>query len=294
MKKTVTAWILALVLLCVGAFALAEEPVVQDRAGNPITLPETVERVVSLAPSITQVIADLGLGDTLVAVDQYSQGIEGVPEDVLTFDIMTPDAEQIIALDPDLVLLSGMTLSDGSDPLAQLTELGICVAYVPSSESIDAILEDNLFIGEILGNPEGAQALNDRLTEAIEALRVETETPRRVYFEISPAPYLYSFGTGTFLNEMIALLGGVNIFADQTGWLSVSEEAVIAADPEIIFTSAEWAEDPVGEILARDGWADVTAVREGAVYLIDEDAASQPNHRIVLALEEMAEAFADQ
>ena len=69
-----------------------------------------------------------------MAVDQYSQGIEGVPEDVLTFDIMTPDAEQIIALDPDLVLLSGMTLSDGSDPLAQLTELGIPVVPISAAK----------------------------------------------------------------------------------------------------------------------------------------------------------------
>lgn len=290
MKKIVTAWILALVLLMTGALALAEMPT-QDRAGNPLAVPEKVETIASLAPSITQVLIDLGMADKIIAVDTYSAGSKGLDETLPAFEMMAPDMEQMIALNPDIVFVTGMSLSDGSDPFTALTDVGIAVAYIPSSNSIDGIMEDNLFIGQVAGNEEGAKELNDKLATAIDSFRVETDAPIPVYFEISPAPYLYSFGSGTFLNEMIELLGGKNIFVDQEGWISVSDEAVIAAQPEIIFTNVNWEEDAVGKILAREGWESVPAVENGKVFLIDADASSQANHRIVYALEEMAEAL---
>lgn len=289
MKRTVTAWILALVLLLVCLPALADMPT-EDRAGNPIELPAQVETIISLAPSITRVIVDIGMAEKLVAVDSYSAAIEGVPEGLPAFEMMTPDMEQIIAIAPDLVLVSGMSLSGGNDPFTVLPENGICVAYIPSSGSIAAILEDTLFIGRVTGNEAAAQGLNDALEGAIERLRAQTDEPVPVFFEIS---FPYSLGSGTFLNEMIEILGGVNIFADQEGWITVSDEAVIAAAPEIIFTNADWAEDAVAEILARDGWESIPAVKNEKVFLIEGDASSQPNHRIVLALEEMGKAFAE-
>lgn len=290
MKKVVSAWILTLVLLCTGVMALAEMPTL-DRAGNPFVMPEKVETIASLAPSVTQVLIDLGVADKIIAVDTYSVGTKGLDETLPAFEMMAPDMEQMIALSPDIVFVTGMSLSEGTDPFTSLTDVGITVAYIPSSDSIEGIMADNLFIGQVVGNEEDAMALNGKLSTAIETLRVQTDAPVPVYFEISPAPYLYSFGNGTFLNEMIELLGGKNIFADQESWLSVSEEAVIAAEPEIIFTNVDWEEDAVANILAREGWESVPAVENGRVYLIDADASSQPNHRIVYALEEMAEAL---
>lgn len=287
MKRILTAWLLALVMLCGGVVALADFPTV-DRAGNALEIPASVERIASLAPSITQVIIDLGMADKLVAVDTYSMGSKDLPEDMPAFSMMTPDMEQLIALEPDVVLVTGMSLSDGSDPFEPLKAVGGCVAYIPSSTSIEGILEDTLFIGQIVGNEEGAKALNATLSEAIEGFRVETDEPIPVFFEIG---FPYSFGSGTFLNEMIEILGGVNIFADQEGWITVSDEAVIAAAPQIIFTNADWNPDAVNEILARPGWESIPAVENGDVYLINGDASSQANHRIVIALEEMAAAF---
>lgn len=290
MRKSWLSMLLALCLLLACAPAVAQTPA-EDRAGNAIALPETVQTIVSLAPSITQVITDLGMADKLVAVDTYSAYLEGVPEGLPAFDMMVPDMEQLIALAPDVVLVSGMSLLEGEDPFAKLAEMGVCVAYVPSSASIDGILADTLFIGQVIGDEAGAQALNDALTNAIETYRVETDTPVPVYFEIGAEPQLYSFGTDTFLNEMIELLGGRNIFDDQEGWIVASEEAVLAADPAVIFTNEGWKDAPVEDILAREGWADIAAVANGKVFEIDGDASSQPNHRIVIALEEMAEAL---
>ncbi len=289
MKKAL-AWILALTLLCAQAYALAAPA--EDRMGNPIAVPETVSSIVSLSPSVTQVIIDLGFADRLVAVDTYSAGTKGLPADLPAFDMMTPDMERLAALAPDVVLVSGMGLVEGIDEkMAKITALGICVAYVPSSNMIADILEDNLFIGALLGDEDGAAALNAPIAEALAAMPAPDGSAARVYFELNPAPTLYSFGSGVFLNEIVELLGGKNIFADQQSWLSVSEESVIAADPEIIFTNADWNENPVEEILNRPGWANVSAVRNKRVYLIGSDTSSQPNHRIIAAIDEMRAAF---
>lgn len=290
MKRSIGMCLAMLLVVCVVGGALAEMPT-EDRAGNPITVPEEASRIVSLAPSITQVLIDLDVADRLVAVDTYSAGTKGLPEDLDAFEMMAPDMERMVALEPDLVLVSGMSLSDGSDPFTVLTEAGICVAYIPSSDSIAGILEDTLFLGEIVGNVEGAQALCDTLTEAIARVRVETDDPLPVYFEIAPAPSLYSFGGGTFLSEMIEIVGGRNIFAEQAGWITVSDEQVVASDPAVIFTNVNWEEDAVGSILTRAGWESIAAVQNGDVFLIDADSSSQPNHRIIYALEEMAEAM---
>lgn len=288
MKKLVSTVLALLMAMCVCLPGLAEAPS-QDRAGNPITIPETVESIVSLAPSITQVLVDLGFGEKIVAIDTYSAGTIGLDETLPAFDMMAPDMEQIIALAPDVVFVTGMSLVDGSDPFAQLVEMGTCVAYIPSSTSIDGILADTLFIGQVVGDEAGAQGLNDALTEAIELLRVETDTPTSVYFEMG---FPYTFGTGTFLNEMIEIVGGRNIFADQESWISVSDEAVIAANPEVIFTNVNWLPDPIEDITSREGWDGIAAVANDRIYQIDADASSQPNHRIIYALEEMAEALA--
>jgi len=289
MKKT-QALLLCLALLCVSACAMADVPA-RDRAGNAIAVPQTVQTIVSLAPSITRVIVDLGMGDRLVAVDMYSVGIEGLPEDLPALDAMAPDAERLIALMPDIVLASGMSLVGEGDALNMLTDLGVCVAYIPSSNSIAGIMDDILFIGQAVGNEEGSLALCDAMTAAIDALRAEASEPVPVYFEIGSMPALYSFGSDTFLDEMITLLGGRNIFGDKQGWLSVADESVIALSPAIIFTNEDWNPNAVQDIISRPGWESVDAVTKGKVFLIDGNASSQPNHRIVLALEEMAKAF---
>ncbi len=294
MQKRVAAWILALAMVLVAMGALAEAPAA-DRAGNPLVLPEKIETVVSLAPSVTQVLVDLGLADKLVLVDTYSQGMEGVPAGLPGIDMMAPDMETLLAMAPDLVFVSGMTLvDDGGRTLEQLQQLGVVVAFIPSSNTIADIMLDNQFIGDVMGDPEGAAALNAQLIEALEAFAPEGSETVSVYFEISPAPYLYSFGSGVFLNEMIERLGGVNILADQHSWLSVSEEAVIQANPQVIFTNVSWEGDAVAEILARPGWQGMDAVKNGRVYLIDADSSSQPNHRIIKALSEMAAAIQEE
>lgn len=270
-----------------------ESDVLVDRAGLEFEKVESTDAIVSLAPSITEVLVEMGYGDNLVAVDgPESQNREGVPEDIVFMDMMTPDVEQLIALQPDVVFATTMSFGGGDDPLQAVKDEGISVVYIPSSESIEEIYKDILFIGEVLNDEDGSEQIVDDMKAQIEEIRERNEDAetKTVYFEIAAAPDMYSFGTGTFLNEMMDILGLENILADNESWMSVSEEIILNENPEIIFTNVTYIEDSVGEILSREGWDSVTAVSNEDVYYIDNSASSLPNHNIVKALLEMEEA----
>jgi iron complex transport system substrate-binding protein len=263
-----------------------------DRAGNEITIPEEINKIISMSPSNTEIIVALGYGDKLVAVDKYSKDIEGIPADLPLFDIMKPDVEQLVALEPDLVIASGMSMSDGSDPFKPVKDLGICLAYIPSSDSIEGIYEDIMFLAKSLKEEEKGTKLVEGMKteiEKIKELSSKITEKKTIYFEIAASPNLYSFGRGVFLNEMIEIIGAENIFADQEKWISVSDESVVAADPDIILTNVSYIENPTEEIKSRAGWDNMTAVKNNDVYYIDNSASSLSNHNVVKALKEMAE-----
>lgn len=271
--------------------ATAELPT-EDPSGNPITIPDEVETIISMAPSVTQTLIDLGLEDKLIAVDTNSAEYYDLG-DLPAFNMMTPDTEQMIALAPDLVFTSGMSSAGGSDPFEPLRDMGACVADIPSASSIEVLKDDVLFVAQCVGMTEEGQALIAEAEAEIDAIAAigETITDRKtVLFEIASAPNIYSFGSGTFLDEMITIIGADNVLADQEGYVALTEEAAISANPDVILTNVNYIDDPVGEILGRTGWENVTAVAEGAVYSIDTNASSQPNLHIIDALKQMAKA----
>ena len=267
----------------------------KDRAGNPIGGPEEVDSIISLAPATTQILCDLGLADEIVAVDtnspMYAEGLSG---DVMQFDMMEPDLEQILNAEPDIIFVSSMSSQGGDDIFAGIREAGICVAEIPTSNTIEDVKKDVQFTADCVGKSEEGAALvadMEAVIDEVSAIGQNIEEKKTVLFEISPVPYLYSFGTGVYLNEMIELIGAQNVLGDQEGWISVTEESAVAADPDVILTSDNFSNsDPVAEILGRAGWENVTAVKEGQAYYIDNAASSLPNHHIVDALKEMAKA----
>ena len=267
-----------------------------DPSGASVSIPEHIGSIVVLAPSIAETIAALGLADKIIGYDLYSVGLPGLPENVPTFDTVSPDVERLVALAPDVLFVSSLSLYDQEAPYQPLIDAGVCVLCVPTSESIDGVKSDIQFLAAALGVPEAGQAVLDKLNAELDALAAAAasipESERKsVYFEISAAPWLYSTGSGTYLDEMIEWVGGVNVLADEDGWLSVEGETIVAADPDVIFTNVNYLDDPVAEILGRDGWAGVTAVVNRDVYYIDNMSSSLPNQNIVAALGQMAEAL---
>ena len=267
-----------------------------DPSGASIDLPETIESIVVLAPSIAETIVALGQGDKIVGYDLYSVGLAGLPEDAPTFDTVSPDVERLVALAPDVLFVSSLSLYDQEAPYQPLIDAGVCVICVPTSESIDGVKSDIQFLAAALSAEEEGQAVLDRLNTELDALAaIAASIPeaqrKSVYFEIAAAPWMYSTGSGTYLDEMIRWVGGVNILAGQNGWVSVEGETVVAADPDVIFTNVNYLDDPIAEILGRDGWAGVTAVVDRDVYSIDNMASSLPNQNIIVAMRQMAEAL---
>ncbi len=297
--------ILALLLaacLCFGAGALAQtatSEITLDREGNEITLPEEVATIASLSPATTQVLMDLGLTDKLVAIDTYSA--EYWPElaelGLPLFDMYMPDAEQLTLLSPDLILVSSMSSYYGGDALSALVEMGICVAAIPSSATVADAEDDVRFIASCVGAAEAGEALVGEMESVIADVTSIASTigeKKTVMLETSALPSIYSVGQGTYLHELIELAGGVNVFGDQQGWLAVTEEDALAANPDVILTNVNYIEDPVGEILSREGWDAVTAVAEKQVYYIDNLACNLPNHHIVEALVQIALALSPE
>ena len=277
--------------LCLSVSALAAPT--EDRAGEPIRLPETVNKIVSMAPSTTRVLTDLGLADKLLAVDTYSAMYQPELAALPQFDMMTPDAEQLAALQPDVIFITGMSLAGGDNPYQALIDLGIAVVQIPSSSSIADIQKDVRFIGECVGKAEGAKTLVDEMQAAIDeiaAIGATIQEKKTVAVEVAALPYLCYAGGNTYLDEMIRLIGAENAYGDGEPWASVTEEAAVAVNPDVILTCISYIDDPVAEIMGREGWGEVAAIQNGQVYRLDDESTNQPNHRIVIALREMAEA----
>ncbi len=271
------------------------EDYVIDPAGIKITIPKDVERIVSLAPATTQILCEISCEDKIVAVDTYSPiYVEGLTTDILQLDMMAPDLEALIAIDPDIIFVSDMSNAGADDIFLPIREAGITVVTIPTANSLQDIAADVRFVAECVDKADEGNALVDSMQEKITAIEKIASTitePKSVSFEISAIPYLYSTGTGTYLDDMIRAIGATNIYADEDGWVSITEEAAVAKNPDVILTNVNYMDDAVGEILARSGWDGVTAVMNQAVYYIDNATSSIPNHHIVDAMVAMAKAI---
>ena len=262
----------------------------KDRAGNDIKVPETVNKIVSMAPSTTQFLIDLGLSDKIVGIDTNSATyLDKLPANVAQFDMMAPDNEAIAALNPDIVFTSGMSSVGGTSPFQSLIDSGICVADIPSPDSLAGISEDLKFIGACVGKGPEALAYAKGFDVFVEGLEEtakeipEGETKTVLVMMNVPsaeAPTIYTFGKGTYMNEMIEAVGAKNVFGDQEGWLAVSIEDAIAANPDVILMDCNWDPNAVEEVKALEGWENVSAIQNGAVFQIDEDLCSRPNQHV--------------
>lgn len=320
MKKKWTAWILLMAVvfsLFAGCGQKAEESkedvqqkstqmeeskevqqpendvITEDRLGNPITLPDTIEKVLVAGPSNAEILVGLGYGDKIVAADIYSQNVEGLPDGIAMFDMTAPDVESILAVKPDVIFATAMVQTAGDDIYKPFRDAGICVIYIPSSNSIAEIEEDIRYMSTVMGDVSKSDAVIGEMESEISAIQEIGKTitdKKKVYFEIAAAPDMYSFGGGVFLNEMIEIIGAENVLKDQKEWINVSAESILESNPDVILTSVNYIDDPVSEIKSRPGWETLTAVKENAVYYIDTDASNNPSQHIVKALKEMAKA----
>jgi iron complex transport system substrate-binding protein len=253
---------------------------VTDDLGRTITVPVKITRVVSTAPSITEMVFAAGGGDRLVGVTTFCNYPEEAKAIAKIGDTMTPNMETIVALKPDIVLVS--TASQLENFTQTLEKNGIGV-YVTNPTSLEDVLEELTKLGEFLGTEEQAGNL---VRELLRRLEDVAALPRygeeRVFVQISREP-LFTIGRESFMTEMIGMAGAVSVTADvETAYPKLSREVASALNPEVIILSDSPDNREPNEALKKS-----VAVQYGRVYSINADIISRPGPRLVDALEEL-------
>jgi iron complex transport system substrate-binding protein len=265
-------------------------PTITDRDGYAITLPAEINTIAAIGPSNAEILVALGFGGKIVAADFNAANVEGLNPAVATLDMFALDAESLVALLPDIVIAVDFFPGDSS-PLAILYDRAEVVYISSVTSSISDIQRDIRQIGAALNAASKAEDMVAAMDAEIAKItgNLDVVKPPLVYFEIEPAPMIFTLGQGTFINELIELAGGLNAFAMETGWVNVSDEVVLARDPDVIFTNVGWMENPLEELASRPGWSALSAVQAGRVFLIDYNASSRPTHNVVIALRDMVQ-----
>lgn len=278
---------------CINADKSNNNLSIKDRAGNDIILPEKIENIASLTPSATDIILSLGISDKIIAFDSTSKEILYTNNidvsNIPVFDMLNPDSEKIIAMKPDIVFVNNFSVFSGKTSLDSIKASGICVAVIPSSDTIKSIEDDITFLGNVLNKSDAASNIINIMNKNIENIRTIGESiqnKKKVYFEIAALPNLYSFGTNVYIDDMINIIGASNVFSDKNSWISTSEENILFSNPDIIFTSVDYINNPTEEILKRKSWQNINAVKNKDVYYIA--SSSLPTHNIVNAMIMMA------
>ena len=254
-----------------------------DMMGREIKLSVPATRVIALSAADCEILYAIGAGDLLVGRGEYCD----YPSEVLNAPAvqsgMETNIEQIIALKPQVLLMSAMAQTE--DQVKQLEAAGIqCV--VSDAKDINGVYTAITLIGAITGRDAEAMSVVEKMESTLSTLSVHASElkGKSVYFEVSPLQYgLWTAGKGTFMDEIATMLGLKNIFADASGWAEISEEQVIQANPDIIVTIAMYygeGQTPVEEILSRAGWQDVTAIKNGDILSLSNNELSRPGPRI--------------
>jgi iron complex transport system substrate-binding protein len=293
----IIAVLLLLPLLLVGCVAQPEKAQVKtenqsypitvvDDFNFSVTIEKKPERIVSLAPSNTENLFAIGVGDKVVAVTDFCNYPPEVKNITKIGGFTTIDIEKVVSLNPDLVVASE---GNGQQNVETLKNLGLTVVAF-SPKSIDDIKKNVLLLGRITGEEENASKLVNFIDEKIASSRNEFERKPKVVHILWHEPIWVS-GSGTFIDEIISIVGGENVFSDLKGWKAVSKEDIISKNPDIVLVSS-------GSGMGGEGNAtyefvvselDIDAVKEGRVYIIDADLISRPSYRIVYAAENISD-----
>jgi iron complex transport system substrate-binding protein len=251
--------------------------------GREVTVTQPVTKAVALTAANCEIMYALGSGETLVGRGEYCD----YPAEVNSVQVVQSGAEtnieQIIALAPQVVFLGIMAQTIEQEK--QLSDAGIAV-IASEADSIEGTYECISLMGKVLGKDKEAADIVNSMKETFEDLSAKTADTavKNIYFEVSPLIYgLWSAGTGTFMNEITEILHLNNIFGDIQGWAEVSEEQVIARQPDFIVTVGMYFGDglkPDEEIYARENWQSVPAVANKKVINIDDNSLARPGPRL--------------
>jgi iron complex transport system substrate-binding protein len=264
---------------------------VTDGLGRQIALPSSVERIVSLAPSNTEMLFAIGAGPQVVGRDEvsdYPASASEVASIGSTFGELNTEA--ILALGPDLVLAADIT---APEQLQSLEALGLTTFVVSNPTDFNGLYDNLITVGEITGHDgeaaDLAQELRSRM-EAVTALTLDAD-PTSVFYEIdgSDPNAPWTTGSGTFQNLLIQLAGGANVANGIEGWGQIDLEELVVQNPEVIvFATGPFIVTTSQSLSERPGWGGIAAIQSGRVVSIDTNWIDRPGPRLVDGLEALA------
>lgn len=273
-----------------GVLGAAAVSTYTDDAGRQVTVPKRVQRVVSLAPSATEILFAIGAGAQVVGVDAFSNYPEAATKAAKVGDYAKISLESVVALKPDVVLASSLH----GQMLGQMEQLGLKVLFVEPRD-MEGVYKDIELVGRVTGHEaEAARVVSEMKAKlASVSAKLAGLTPQErpvVYYEVWSDP-LMSAGPRTYTHEVIQLAGGHNLAHDaEVDYPILASELIVARNPAVIvwptFHGAE--ELTPAKLAERAGWASISAVKTGRVHPIDADIMSRGGPRLADAVVEMA------
>jgi iron complex transport system substrate-binding protein len=263
-----------------------------DDEGTSVEIAAEPQRVISLSPANTEIVFALGAGDRLLGGTDFDDfpAEAAALTDVATFNGVL--MEQVVALEPDLVLAAGNFFTPPAD-IARMRELGYPVVVV-YAETVDEVLGDIELIGDALGEGQAARDLTaamradiDQITAAVAA----TGDRPRTFYQIGSEPEIYAPAPGSFVADMVALAGGDPITTNDPNVFSIPVEQLVAADPEVIVVGDALYGVCPDAVISRPGWNVMSAVRTGDVRPVDDTVITRPGPRLAQGLANLARAI---
>lgn len=275
--------------------AEAKFPVsITDATGEKVTIEKKPEKIVSLIPSNTEIVYSLDLGEQIVGVTDF----DNYPEEATKKEKVGGiefNVEKIISLQPDLVLAHASSAETAKAGLQQIKDAGIAVLVVNNATNFDEVYDSISMIGTAAGEKKKADELIADMKKKIDEITTKAEgikeaDEKSVYVEVAPAPEIYAAGKNTFIDEMLKLINAKNAVTEE-GWPKMDPEAVIQSNPDVIVTThGYYTQEPVKNITSREGWQNITAVKEKRVVDIHSDKVTRQGPRLTEGVEELAKA----
>lgn len=255
---------------------------------------QSYDRIISLIPSNTEILYELGLGDKVVGVstvDDYPKEVK----DKKQFDAMKLNKEDLLKAKPDLILAHESQKATNGKLLNGLKDSGVKVVYVKDAQSINDMYGTFEQIGKVTGKEQEAKALVKETKSNIE--KVKDSVPKdaksqKVFMEVSSEPEIYTAGKGTFFDDMLTQLKAKNSFSDLEGWKKVSKEAIIKKNPDIMISTMGTSQKEYQSVVdKRGGFGDINAVKNNRVEAVNGDQISRPGPRIDDGLKALRDAI---
>ncbi|MDW4339503.1 ABC transporter substrate-binding protein [Staphylococcus saprophyticus] len=255
---------------------------------------KSYDRIISLIPSNTEILYELGLGDKVVGVstvDDYPKEVK----DKKQFDAMKLNKEALLKAKPDLILAHESQKSTDGKVLNGLKDSGVKVVYVKDAQSIDEMYETFKQVGKVTGKEKEANALVKETKNNIK--KVVNSVPKdakslKVFMEVSSEPEIYTAGKNTFFDDMLKQLKAKNSFSNLDGWQKVSKEAIIKKNPDVMISTMGISEKDYQQIIdKRGGFESLNAVQKGRIEAVNGDQISRPGPRIDDGLKALRDAI---